>query len=201
MLTINVYTLLVLRLCGGSYPNYILAKAAALNNDTETTGSLFYPLYDKILNYWFPPTEDYDVCPCWSIPGQYNVDSTITFVIEHHHHPLLLIEVKPPSHIHNETLREIAIAEISEHLHLVGPSNMYADQLYAISAIGKNWRACYALKGEGSGQSVKGITKAKFSVLSGKKNAWNPDITSDASWKALQEIVETIKGYVAQSVA
>jgi hypothetical protein len=70
--------------------------------------------------------------------------------------------------------------------------------LYAISAIGKRWRACYALKGNGSkgGRSVKGIAAAN-SLRSTKEDCWNPDITSNASWAALQSIVETIKGYVA----
>ena len=30
--------------------------------------SASYPLHHKILNYWFPATEGYDVCPHWVIP-------------------------------------------------------------------------------------------------------------------------------------
>jgi hypothetical protein len=70
--------------------------------------------------------------------------------------------------------------------------------LYAISAFGKRWRACFALKGNGSegGRAVKGVAEVN-SLKSGKPGCWNPDITSDTSWEALQSIVETIKGYVA----
>lgn len=47
---INIDTCLVLRLYGGSsYPQYILTKAAELNNDNETMESKFFPLYIKIL--------------------------------------------------------------------------------------------------------------------------------------------------------
>ena len=42
---------LVLRLRGGGYPQYILIKAAELNNDNESIETKFYPLYNKILNY------------------------------------------------------------------------------------------------------------------------------------------------------
>ncbi|SJL10648.1 uncharacterized protein ARMOST_14039 [Armillaria ostoyae] len=56
----------VLRLRGGGYPQYILTKAAELNND-ETIEAKFYPLYDKILNYWFPPTDGFDISPQWDI--------------------------------------------------------------------------------------------------------------------------------------
>jgi hypothetical protein len=54
------------------------------------------------------------------------------------------------------------------------------------------------LKGEGSesAQPVKGI--AANSLKSAHPECWNPDITSDTSWAALQVIVETIKGYVSQ---
>ncbi len=36
------------------YPQYILNKAAKLNNDEEITESKYFPLYGKILDYWFP---------------------------------------------------------------------------------------------------------------------------------------------------
>jgi hypothetical protein len=54
------------------------------------------------------------------------------------------------------------------------------------------------LKGKGSkgSQPVKGVA-IKNSLRSAHPECWNPDITSDASWAALQSIVETIKGYVA----
>ncbi len=56
----------MLRLRGGRYPQYILTKAAELNND-ETVEAKFHPLYDKILNYWFPPTDGFDVSPQYVI--------------------------------------------------------------------------------------------------------------------------------------
>jgi len=90
------------------------------------------PLYDKILNYWFPPTEGYD---------------------------------------------------ISE----IGPNNQHADRLYAISAIGKKWRACYSFKGNGSkgGQPVKGVAEDN-SLRSPEPQCWNADITSNDSYVAFQ---------------
>jgi len=171
----------------------------ALNNDDETHESIFFPLYDKILNYWFPP-EDYDVSPHWSIPDiEQSADSTINFVIAHNQHPLLLVEIKPPSDFQLASGRSVAIAEVIHHLHEIGPSNQHADRLYAISAIGKRWRACYTLKGTNSTgcQPVKGVA-AVTSLKSDHPECWNPDITSDDSWVALKGIVETIKGYVAE---
>jgi hypothetical protein len=124
---------------------------------------------------------------------------TITFVIEHHQHPLLLVEIKPPSDFQLDSGRAGAIIQVIVRLDDIGPRNLHADRLYAISAIGKRWRACYALKGRGSkgGQPVKGVA-ARNSLSSARPECWNPDITSDASWAALQSVVETIKGYVAQ---
>jgi hypothetical protein len=147
-LRLTLILCLVLRLCGGGYPQYILIKAAELDNDNETIETKFYPLYDKILNYWFPPTEGYDVSPQWSIPeSRKTVDFTITFVIEHHQHPLLLVEIKPPSDFQLDSGRDAAIVQVIQRLDEIGPNNQHADRLYAISAIGKRWRACYALKG------------------------------------------------------
>jgi hypothetical protein len=191
---------LVLHLRGGGYPQYILIKAAELNDDNESIETKFYPLYVKILNYWFPPTKGYDISPQWTIPGSRKfIDFAITFVIEHEHHPLLLVEIKPPSDFQFDSGRNNAIFQVIQRLDEIGPDNKYADRLYAISAIGKRWRACYALKGNSSqgGQPVNGVSETN-SLTSADPNCWNPDITSDASCVALQAIVEIIKGYVAQ---
>jgi hypothetical protein len=169
-----------------------------LNDDNETVESKFYPLYVKILHYWFPPTEGFDVSPKWSIPYYTRtVDFTVAFVIEYNNQPLLLVEINAASDFHFDSGRTIAISQIMQCLDEVGPKNQHADRLYAISAIGKRWRACYALKGNGSkgAQPVKGVAEAN-SLKSAKENCWNPDITSDASYAALQSIVETIKSYL-----
>jgi hypothetical protein len=172
--------------------------AAQLNNDNENIEQKFFPPYNKILNYWFPQTEGYDVCPQWFIPecGR-TVDYAITFVIEHDHHPLLLVDIQPPSEFQLYSGPASAITQVLQHLDEIGPNNQYADRLYAISAIGKRWRACYTLKGKGSegARPIKGVAEVN-SLKSAKPGSWNPDITSDASWEALQSIVETIKGYV-----
>ena len=170
-----------------------------MNNDNETIETKFYPLYDKILNYWFPADEGYDVSPQWSIPeSRKTVDFTVTFVIELNQRPLLLVEIKPPSDFQLDSGRVAAIVQMIQLLDEIGPNNQHADRLYAISAIGKKWRACYALKGSGSkgGRPVKGVAETN-SLRSAKPECWNPDITSDASWEALQSIVQIIKGYVA----
>lgn len=188
---------LLLRLSGGGYPQCILTKAGELNNDRETVESKFYPLYDKILNYWFPPADGYDVCPQWTLPDiRKSVDFTITFVIELHQRPLLLVEIRPPSDFHVDSGREAAIIQIRQRLDEIGSTNQHLDRLYAISAIGKKWRACYVSKGDDSrgGQPVRGVANA-VSLRSADIDCWNPDITSDESFTALQEIVTTIKGY------
>ncbi|KAI0278349.1 hypothetical protein BGY98DRAFT_545325 [Russula aff. rugulosa BPL654] len=147
----------------------------------------------------FPP-EDFDVCARWTIPDCGRTeDFSITYVIQHHHRPFLLIEIKPPSDFHSNSARHLAILQVISHLDEIGPTNQHAERLYAISAIGKRWRAYYALSGSGGedGQPVEGIA-AINSLQSPRPECWNPDITSDDSWVALQNIVETIKGYVAQ---
>ena len=168
-----------------------------MNDDNEGIESKFYSFYLKIFNYWFPITGDYDVCPHWSIPNPTRTeDFTIAFVIEHYHHPLLLVDIKPSLEFQSDIGRGQAIHQVTSHLDEIGPTNLHADRLYAISAIGKRWRACYALKGKGSknGQPVKGIA-TKNSLRSANVECWNPDITSNTSWIALKSIVETIKSY------
>jgi hypothetical protein len=114
----------VLRLRGGGYPQYILNKAAELNNNHETIETKFYPLYNKILNYWFPAADGYNVSPQWSIPGsRKTINFTITFAIEHQQQPLLLLEVMPPSDFHLDSGREGAIIQIIQRLDEIGPTN------------------------------------------------------------------------------
>ena len=196
--TILLIFYVVLRLRGSGYPQYILTKAAELNDDTETIENKFYPLYDKILHYWFPPAEGYDVCPKWSIPDYRKTeDFTISYVIKHKGRPLLLIEIKPPSDFDMNSGRAAAIAQVTGRLDEIGPTNQDLERLYAISAIGKRWRACYTSKGKCSkgGKPVKGIAEVS-SLRSANQRCWNADITSDASWAALQNIVETVKSYL-----
>lgn len=184
------------------YPQFIQYRATWLNDDNETIQTNMFSLYNMLLNYWFPATEGYEVCPQWTVPESRRIDNSIfkiNFVIEYHEHPLLLIEVKPPADFRFDSGRGLAVNQIIQRFDEVGPINMHADRLYAISAIGKRWRAWYVPKGGDSkdGLPVKGIA-AESSLRSVLPECWNPDITSDASWKALRDIVNTIKGHVAQ---
>ncbi len=138
---------LVLCLYGGIYPKYIINRATQLNDDNETIKSNFNPLYNMILSYWFPPDEGYDVCPHWCIPdARQTTDFIVSYVITHHQHPFLLVQIKPSSDFLFHSGRSLAMAEILQHLNKVGSKNQHADWLYAIFAIGKKWRACYTLK-------------------------------------------------------
>ena len=187
----------VLRLRGGAtgYPKYIVDSATQLNDDHETTKNNGF--WNTILQYWFPPTDDLDVFPHWMIPDStVTEDQYISFVIQRPMQPpLLILEVKPPSDFHLDQKREAAITQITEHLDVIGPTNPHP-RLYAISAVGKRWRVSYVAKGNGSkgGQPVKGIA-AVNSLRSADPDCWNSDITSDLSWEAFRNIVETIKGY------
>jgi hypothetical protein len=185
----------------GGYPYYIVDKAAQLNDDRETGKAMFQALYVDILSHWFPPNEAYDVTPHWDIPGA-TKDRFISFIIKRmlpaDDPPLLILEVKPPSHFHLDQKRKAAISQITKRFDVIGPTNPYP-RLYAISAVGKRWRVSYVAKDKGSkgGQPVKGIA-AVNSLRSADQDCWNPDITSDAAWEALRSIVETIKGYATQ---
>src|SRR6266702_3157091 len=151
-----------------------------------------------ILNYWFPPADGYDVCPRWTIPNSRRTDdSTVTFVIEYQERPFLLLEVKPPCDFHLDSGRGGAINQIIELFDEIGPTNQHTERQYAISAIGKMWRASYVTKGNGSegAQPVKDVAE-RNSLTSAAPNCWNLDITSNASWSALQSIVDTINGYI-----
>ncbi|KAI0288167.1 hypothetical protein BC826DRAFT_1107876 [Russula brevipes] len=44
-------------------------------------------------------------------------------------------------------------------------------------------------------QPVRGIAEVT-SLRSANANCWNPDITSNASFNALENIIKTIKGYI-----
>jgi hypothetical protein len=99
----------------------------------------------------------------------------ITFVIERHHHPLLLVEVKAPLEFKLDSERNAAIIEVIQHLDEVEPNNLNqcTEGLYVISAIGKRWRAS---KGKGSedGQPVNAVAK-ESSLRSAAVARWNLD--------------------------
>ena len=200
-LQLNLILYLVLHSC--YYPQYIQIKAAELvasDNFNEKMEQKFFSLYDKILNYRFPPSEGVDVCPQWLVSDSRRLDDfTTSFAIELNQHPLLLVEIKPSSDFQYDSGCNGAILQVLNCLDEIGPKNLHADRLYAISAIGKRWRACFSLKGNSSqgGQPVMGVTK-KLSLSSAHPECWNPDITSDASYIAFQGIVDTIKSYIAQ---
>jgi hypothetical protein len=178
------------------YPSYILAFAAYSDDRGET----FSPPYNQILLYWFTGADGYYVCPHWPVPVPSKsvnfVSYVIEHVIEHQRRPSLLLEIKPASDFHRDSGRVKAISQVIQRLDEIGPINQDVQRLYAISAIGKNWRAGYVTKGNGSrgGQPVKGVAELN-SLRSSDARCWNQDITSDASYDALQSIVDTIKNY------
>ena len=172
-----------------------MAHAARLNNDCETIKSKFFTLYVEILDYWFPAADDYDICPHWTVPVSSKTDNFVSFVIEQQGQPLLVLEVKPASDFHRDPGQVDAISQVIQHLNEIGPTNQVVQRLYAISAIGKKWG--YVTKGNGSrgSQPVKGVTELN-SLRSSDARCWNPDITSDASYDALQSIVDAIISYI-----
>ena len=136
--------------------------ASHLDDDHDIKPKSF-PLYVKILTYWFP-ADPYDVCPCWVVPdtslhGSNNCeDYTISFVITCQRQPLLLLDAGFSSDFQATWARESANRQIIYYLDVVGLTNQHADRLYAISAVGKKWRAMYSMGSHG-GRSVKGIAE------------------------------------------
>jgi hypothetical protein len=193
----------VLRLRGGGYPNYIVdGGAQLLTDDHDTSTNSSSGLWNGILQYWFPVVDGFVVSPHWPIQDpSVTEDRHVTYVVQRltqMRAPLLILEVKPPSDFHLDQKREAAITQITERLDVIGPTSPHP-RLYAISALGKRWRASYVVEGEGSngGQPVQGIA-AVNSLRSADPDCWSPDMTSDSSWEALRSIVETIKGYGTQ---
>ncbi|KAN0137157.1 hypothetical protein V8E53_005154 [Lactarius tabidus] len=178
------------------YADHIL-EATESHNDDETNENLYYPFYDKLLNHLFPG-DHYDVCPQWQIPNtRFTVDFTVRVRNDPGNLPLLLVEIKPPSHFHSVSRRRYAMEQVIRRLDQVGPTNQHAQRLYAISAIGLRWRASYARMNNGSrnGRGVRNIA-AISSLRSAALGCWSPNITSEPSFIALQNIVEIIGGYV-----
>jgi len=171
-----------------------------MKDERDSVKSNFSPLYNMILNYWFPVADGYWICPHWTVPVPSQTDQNVTYVIQHQGRgPLLLLEVKPASDFRLDWARMGAISQVIQRIDEIGPlaTNQDVERLYAISAIGKRWRACYVEKGNGSGggQPVEGVAELN-SLNSSDARCWNPDITSDTSYDALQSIVDTIKSYV-----
>ncbi|KAF8326280.1 hypothetical protein F5887DRAFT_1084591 [Amanita rubescens] len=106
---------LVLCLHGSNYPQYILAEAGdpELNAEHQGIEAKFYGLSAMILDHWFPSANG------------------------HHSHVLLLVEIKPPWHYHQDAQHQAAIGQVIHHLDEVGLTNNYVPHMYAISAIGK----------------------------------------------------------------
>lgn len=98
---------------GRGYPQYLIKEASVLDDDNENLRNVFYGLYNKILFYWFPMTEGYAVAPYWNIPGS---RKKITFVVLHRRRPLLLIDVKAPSHFKSDFKRRAAMEQVVQHL-------------------------------------------------------------------------------------
>jgi hypothetical protein len=99
-----------------------------LNNNNKDIETKFYPLYNKILYYWFPPTKGYDICPKWSIlDSRKPVNYSIDYVIKHHQHPLLLVKIKPPSDFQLDSGCNAAIVQVIQCLDEIEPNNQHAD--------------------------------------------------------------------------
>jgi hypothetical protein len=56
------------------------ANLLLAHDDHGTVESCYYGLHNKVLTYWFPAEEGYEVSPQWNIP---NMMQSIDFVVCH----------------------------------------------------------------------------------------------------------------------
>ena len=127
---------IVICLHGGNYPQNILAEAGDPElNEHQNIKAKFYGLYAMVLDHWFPSAAGYMIHPQWPIPSSHRtIDFVVTFQSNlpgHHSHVLLLVEIKPPWHYHQDAQRQAAIDQVIHCLDEVGPTNNYAHCLYA----------------------------------------------------------------------
>ena len=98
------------------------------DGDNKKIRSKFFLLYNKFSNHWFPPTKDYDTSPKWSIPDFRKTTNFIAVVTEHHQHPFLLVEIKPPSDFQLDLRCNAAISPVIQCLDEIGAKqSAYAD--------------------------------------------------------------------------
>ena len=98
--------------------------------------------------------------------------------------PLLLVEIKPPSKFHWDSLGQPMFLQIGYYMLFL--------------QLGR-WWGCYAFRGQSGswcGQPVMGITARSSLRAHSLELYWNGNITSDTSWAALEGIAQIIGNYV-----
>ncbi|KAL4072445.1 hypothetical protein V8B97DRAFT_366986 [Scleroderma yunnanense] len=143
------------------HSQHILMKAIQLDNADETIESVYYPFYTALLHEWSPPEQGFGAWPQRNIPGtRMLVDFAVTGFIAGDDRPLLIVEVKPPSAFSQRSGRKGTITQILRRL------DHHIDRIYAVSVIGKRWRACWVRRG-GTGQgavAVRGVAPSNRPV-------------------------------------
>jgi hypothetical protein len=105
-------------------------RSAEAENGEPDNESAFYRSYLRLLHDLVPTT--CDLAPQWVVPG---TRGTIDFVVLYRGSPVLLLEVKPPSHFHRDSKRQMADKQVRQRfvrLH----SMAVTPCLHAISALG-----------------------------------------------------------------
>ena len=122
------------------WPNWVLTKFTTIRGgiDQITQESQLYGPYNTMLQFLFPPQEDYMIVPQYQRPqtGQ-SIDFTTIFIVEHAllQTPIFYLEVKPPAHINDMSKREQADNQMRDRVREF-IEELQIPRLHGVSAIG-----------------------------------------------------------------
>jgi hypothetical protein len=161
----------------------------------------WYGVYNAILGHWFPVEERYAVSPQWDPNPAQKKHKALDFAVLYRGRPILLIEIKPPHFITTDSARHLALQQIRSRIDVVCPTVTWAESLYAVSIIGKDWRALCCPAGRRCGMAIPFQLDAESSATSNARVCWTEDIFSSESYDKMQALVSLIKeGHTRETV-
>ncbi|EPQ50802.1 hypothetical protein GLOTRDRAFT_50022 [Gloeophyllum trabeum ATCC 11539] len=164
--------------------------------------SRWYGPYNMLLVTLFPADQGFMVSPQFSpyvfphTGGGLSVNFVVVLLVFQHEVPMFFVEIKPPQHLANMSIREAADAQMRERFRSL-TENINTPKLYGISVMGPRF-CLYTFDATTSGITPLAIPRATDIVNDvAPKARWDHDILSDDGEVVLRGVVEEVKSMAA----
>ncbi|KAJ3318122.1 hypothetical protein HDV06_000802 [Boothiomyces sp. JEL0866] len=129
----------------GDWPGILVNRFKRVNS--EATEKAWYGPYNRMLNHFFPESEDFTVCPqAYPLETRQSVDLSVEYFVELNDKPFLFVEIKR-SRVLDFIYTRIEADQQARDRFLDLESKSPLDTLYVISAIGNKCCVYKKLRG------------------------------------------------------
>lgn len=163
------------------YPAHILEISQQCRSHSVTDSATFYPLWRRVLAYWFPPSQGYSLAEDLEFMDFQRNNISVLFRDQ----PFLLLQIHGVTDIHSQVTRR-TLKERANELFDTGAVWSGHTALCVISAVGTRWNGFIRSTDMTSEMAQRVLVDDWF-------GGWSEDVSSRASHEALSLFFGSLK--------